>query len=338
MFARSTQGFSLAAMLLWVLAVPSNAQVLGPAFEDDYSLTELGSVTGLPPSYGGVFILASEPNFLYIGGAANTGDGALYRVPLSRDGDGRITGFAGSAEQVALAPFNDGGIVPDPGGLISYALWPTNAYGQIDLSTGTVVNQIDLTPFGVASASSSVNFIPPGYPGAGGMRIASWSGGQFYSADYSIGAGGIITLNSVTGIPGSTLPGGPEGWAYVPFGSPGFSQPSMLVAEYSAGNVSAFEMDANGNPIIASRRSFITGLSGAEGAAIDPVSGAFVFSTFGGGDRVLIVEGFEPPDPPPPPPPPPSTPVSVPVDGWWALISLIFVLLAGGIFSLGRRP
>jgi hypothetical protein len=36
----------------------------------------------------------------------------------------------------------------------------------------------------------------------------------------------------------------------------------------------------------------MTGLSGAEGAALDPLTGDFLFSTFGGGSRVIEVRGF----------------------------------------------
>ena len=69
----------------------------------------------------------------------------------------------------------------------------------------------------------------------------------------------------------------------------------MLVSEYGSGRVAAFEVDADGDPLVATRRDFITGLSGAEGAFVDPVTGDFLFSTFGGGDRVIVVRGFAPP-------------------------------------------
>jgi hypothetical protein len=39
----------------------------------------------------------------------------------------------------------------------------------------------------------------------------------------------------------------------------------------------------------------VTGLTGAEGALIDPVTGDFLFSTFGGGDKVIRISGFEAP-------------------------------------------
>lgn len=319
----------LVALLICALATVAQApaQVIAPEFAANYSLTDLGSIAGVPPEYGGVFFLPGQPNTLYIGGDANVAAGAFYAVPLVRDTSGRITGFAGPAVRVADAPFNDGGIVRDPGGLISYGQWPANVYAQVNLTTGLVVNQIPLGPFGVASASAAVAFIPVGYPGAGGMRIASWAGGEFYQVAYTVGAGGIISISSVTPFPTSTLPGGPEGWAYVPFGSPNFSAPSMIVSEYSAGEVSVYEMNSAGNPIIATRRLFINNLTGAEGAAIDPVTGNFVFSTFGGGNRVIVVRGFAPVTPPAPA-------AEIPVGGFPALVAMALMLAAFGWIAL----
>jgi hypothetical protein len=69
----------------------------------------------------------------------------------------------------------------------------------------------------------------------------------------------------------------------------------MLVSEYSAGTVGSYVIDANGNPILSSRQDFVTGLSGAEGAAIDPLTGDFLFSTFGGANQVVDVRGFAAP-------------------------------------------
>lgn len=278
---------------------PSFAQQLQPPFSQSYSLLDLGSVSGVPTPYGGVFILPGDPNSLFIGGSANEAGGALYRVPLARNGQGFITGFTGPAARMADAPYNDGGIVPDPGGLISYVQWPSNNFAQLNLATGLVVNTVPLGALGVASASAGLAFIPPGYPGAGGLRIVSWSAGEYYEAAYSVGAGGIINVSAATAVPGSQLAGGPEGWTYVPQGSPKFSAPSIIVSEYSAGSVAVYELDARGNPVIATRRAFMNGLVGAEGAAIDPVSGMFVFSTFGSTNRVIVVRGFTAPPPVP---------------------------------------
>src|SRR6185369_10588166 len=76
-------------------------------------------------------------------------------------------------------------------------------------------------------------------------------------------------------------------------GSPLFTDfKSMLVCEYGSGGVFAYDVDTNADPIPATRRPFMTGLQGAEGAAIDPLSGDFVFSTFGGSKSVIAVRGF----------------------------------------------
>jgi hypothetical protein len=92
--------------------------------------------------------------------------------------------------------------------------------------------------------------------------------------------------------------GGPEGLLYVLAGNPEFAVSSVLIAEWSIGEVNAYELDSNGLPIAATRRLFMSGLSGAEGAIMDPLTGDFLFSTFGGGDQVIRVSGFVAPPPP----------------------------------------
>ena len=74
---------------------------------------------------------------------------------------------------------------------------------------------------------------------------------------------------------------------------------SLLLSEFTAGRVGAYELDASGNPLVNTRRTFVSGLSGAEGAPIDPVTGDFLFSTFGGGNHVVVVQRFLTPPPPP---------------------------------------
>src|SRR5579863_3835530 len=66
----------------------------------------------------------------------------------------------------------------------------------------------------------------------------------------------------------------------------------MLVAEYNNGQISSYTIDSNENPVLASRHAFVTGLTGAEGSVIDPVTGDLLFSTFGGSSQVIEVRGF----------------------------------------------
>ena len=84
----------------------------------------------------------------------------------------------------------------------------------------------------------------------------------------------------------------------------------------------AYSIDSqNGLPIATTATPFITGLTGAEGALIDPVTGDFLFSSFGGGNQIVEVQGFAVP---PSPTPEPAT---------------IFLMAAGlmSIVGLGRR-
>ena len=62
------------------------------------------------------------------------------------------------------------------------------------------------------------------------------------------------------------------------------------------GNIGFYNVDDNGDPEPQTRSTFISGLSGAEGAAIDPVTGDFLFGTYGSGNRIIRVVGFPPPD------------------------------------------
>lgn len=316
---------ALLATAALALAPTAGAQVMAPEFAADYSITDLGIVAGLPGSNGGLTFL--DENTLLIGGAANTASGSLYTIGVQRDANQHITGFIGTAERFGgangtVGEFNDGGVVIGPGGVIFTARYPSNALGQTKPGSIDEDKIIDLAALGMAPSSSSVNFVPTGFGGAGLIKLASWSGGQFYSASVIPDGSGTFDLvgfarvdldPNLAGI--QNLPGGPEGFVYIAAGSPGFTSPTMLVSEYSDGNVAAFELDADGNPLTATRRTFVQGLSGAEGAAIDPLTGDFLFSTFGSGNRVVLVSGFAAP---------------IPEPGTW-------LLLASGMAALSLR-
>jgi hypothetical protein len=89
---------------------------------------------------------------------------------------------------------------------------------------------------------------------------------------------------------------------------------------------------------------FISGLTGAEGAVIDPLTGDFLFSTFGAANHVIVVRGFAPP-PTPTPTPPGPTPTPTPVPGGTVdvptlsvpMLTLLGLLLAGVAILVLRR-
>ncbi len=280
------------------LAVVAHGQTIDPVFAGSYTLTDLGPVPGVPAPYGGLTLKHDDPDTLLIGGAANQLDGAIYEIGVTRDGQGHITGFSGTATVFCEGPYNDGGVtyipdfIPGPDDVLFLSRWPVNELGQV-VPGSTVVNKvIDLAALGVAGSNASNNFVPATHPGAGRFKLCSWAGGEWYDAAVVPDGTGTFNVVNVTEIPGSLLPGGPEGFTYVPPASALFPNPSMVVSEYSAGNVAAYEINGTGDPIVATRRTFISGLTGAEGAFIDPTSGDFLFSTFGGGNHVVAVRGF----------------------------------------------
>lgn len=319
------------AVLSVLLGDPVYAITLGGDFSADYTATSLGSVPGLPPLYGGLTFLDGDT--VIIGGNANTAAGRIYQVDVVRGGSGHVTGFSGAATLYpgagsTMGAFNDGGVVFGPGGVLFLSRWPVNALGQVKPGSLSEDKIIDLAAAGVASSHAAINFVPAGFGGAGEVKLVSWSGGQWYSATLTPDGSGTFDLAGLAqvdldpalgGI--QNVPGGPEGFVYIASGNPGFAVDSLLISEFSAGMVGAYDLDADGNPLVATRRTFLSDLSGAEGAAIDPLTGDFLFSTFGGGNQVVVVQGFLAP-PPPPPPPPPPTGVAEPAS---------LILLGGGV-------
>jgi len=320
-----------------VSAGPAPAIDLGPDFADSYTAATLGSVPGLPPLYGGLTFI--DNNTILIGGNANTASGRLYTVGVVRDFNGHITGFSGQATPFGgpsstIGAFNDGGVVFGPGGVLFTSRWPVNELGQTKPGSTSEDKIINLGALGVAGSHAALNFVPTGFGGAGQVKLVSWSGGQWYTATLAsdgLGTFDLVGLTAVDLDPATAgidnVPGGPEGFVYIRAGNPDFALNGMLISEFSAGEVSAYELDENGNPIIGSRRLFLSGLTGAEGAAIDPLTGDFLFSTFGGGNQIFVVQGFLPPPPD-----------NVPEPSIVALLSVGFAAGAVWVRSARRRP
>lgn len=280
---------------------PAHALVLGADFSAHYTVTSLGSVPGLPPLYGGLTFI--DDDTILIGGRANTSAGRLHTIDVVRGVGGHITGFSGMASVFGdVGEYNDGGVVFGPGGVLFTARWPVNELGQTKPGSVDEDKVIDMAALGVAPSHAALNFVPAGFSGAGKLKLVSWSGGEFYTIGLAPDGSGTYDVVSVIMEdldPGAlgvqTVPGGPEGFVYIGGGNAGFGADSMLISEYSAGTVGAYDLDGDGNPLVATRRDFLTGLTGAEGAAIDPVTGDFLFSTFGGDNQVVAVRGFTAP-------------------------------------------
>ena len=274
----------------------AEAQTVAPFYSGTYSIADLGQAPSVPISYGGIEFKSDDNDILLLGGSANNFAAKIYAVGLRRGAGGHVTGFTCAAVEVASASGSvstgiDGGLDYGPDDVLFYATYSSNEVGQIKPGSTAADRFIHMTPLGVASSLGTLQFVPAGYPGAGRLKLASYNAWIWYDATVSPDGNGTFDIT----LSGTTVPltGGPEGIAFVPLGAPLFPNPSVLVSEYSNGRVSSYEIDSNGDPIVATRKDFITGLSGAEGATIDPVTGDFLFSTFGGGSRVIAVRGFD---------------------------------------------
>ena len=272
----------------------AQAANLAGSFGSSYTLNNLGSVAGVPTSYGGIAF--KDANTLLLGGSANTGGGSIYAISLTRSGtNNSITSF-GAPTLLATAPNIDGGLAFGPGGVLFYTGYDTNIIGQIkpgSTAPDKITNLSTLTPNSVASSVGSLAFVPSGFSGAGNFKIASYDAGTFYSASLVADGSGTFNIQNVSSP--LTIGSGPEGIAYVAAGSPLFTSDSLLLSEYDANRISTFTVDGNGDPIVSSGQDFITGLNGAEGATIDPVTGDFLFSSFGASNEIFQVQGFRAP-------------------------------------------
>jgi hypothetical protein len=292
---------------LFYLPSPALAQTIESPFDSAYSFMDLGSVPELPSNYGGLTFSLSDSNTVLIGGAANAESGQLFSIQVARGSDQHITGFLGTATVFADGAYNDGGLTFGPGNVLLYTRYPTNELGEIKPGSASTDKVIDLNAAGLTSSVGALNFVPPGFPGAGQLKIVVYSDGNWYTVSLIADGSGTFDVSAPT--LNTTITGGPEGFIYVPPGSPQFAGPSLLVAEYGTGQISAYQVDGNGNPT-GTPTPFITGLSGAEGAVIDSLSGDFLFSTFGGGSHVIAVRGFVAPATPTSTPTQTPTPTS----------------------------
>jgi len=292
---RRFAGAGLALALVWGGATIS-AQTIEAPYDTDYTLVDLGAVPGLASPYGGLTFLAGDPSTLLIGGDANSGFAAVHSIAVVRDAGQHVIGFAGSATAVASAPHMDGGLAYGPEDTLFFTRWPNGDLGQIPAGSSTTDRVVDLVPLGVSPSPGGLNFVPDGFPGAGGLKVVSYDTGDWYTVTLSPEGAG--TFDAMSANAGPTLDGGPEGFIYVPPGSPQFDDFGwMLVSEWNAGSIAAYELDANGDPLVGTRVDFARDVLGALGATVDPLTGDFLFSTFLGGDaQVFTVRGFAPPD------------------------------------------
>jgi hypothetical protein len=265
-----------------------------------YSAYDLGAPPGVPDPLGGTTILASDPNTLLIAGGSETPSGAIYKVGVTRDACNHIIGFTGTSSVYATTPYVDANLVYSSSQLLLYSEWTENQLAQLAGGATQPSSVTDLTTIGMSSAGDEgpggVGFVPTGLGAAGQLRLVTWPAGRWYHATTTQSSGAL----AVSGVSQTvTLPNNPGGMAYVPAGSPGFTQQAVIVAEWTTNDrVAVYDVDDSGDPIVATRREFFSAFPRPWGAYFEPVTGDYLFLSWGtGDDHVVIVQGFVPPPP-----------------------------------------
>jgi hypothetical protein len=297
-------------------ADPSQVQ-LAPAFAGLYDAYILGpppggqSATNFMP---GAFVSYNDPNTLVLlYDEPNVAPGQVWTIPISRDSCGHIIGYAGTAKPVAVASHP----------LQALAYGPKNILFLLDNSPNTGLEEIvpggtassynvDLTSLGYSTSTgnSALVFVPSNLQDPGGLRILDWSG-NWWSAAYAADS----TWYDVTALTQTATLAQPcggcavtSGVGYVPAGSPGFPNQSILVGRYDLNSIVAYDVDGSGNPIASTERPFYSrfySLTFVSSISFEPTAGDFLMSGLIPTDNdqggVYVIQGFVPPPPPPPP-------------------------------------
>ena len=283
------RGLFAAALLTAARPAPAADPVVQPPFAGDYTLVALGEIPGVHAPYGALtFELDTADQILAVGFAGTTG-GLIYGADLTRDVTGSISGFAGTATPLVADAYGvGGGVAYGPEDVLFYSRvqWEMGEVKSDSTTTDKVVSLRSVTYY----RPSGLTFVPPGFPGAGQLKLTSFNGdGDWYSL--SIAPDGTGTYNVTGATKGPALPGYPEGFTYVPAGLPGFPNPSIVVCEYAnaygIGKLTAYDVDQNGNPVLATRREIVTGLDVPYGIATDPATGDLLWTSYQGFAYVL---------------------------------------------------
>lgn len=268
-------------------------------------------------------VFADEDTMAFVA-RSERADAAIYSVRLKRDGCGHIVGFDGRPKRLASVPFADASLVLTPARTLLVPQYPRASITELatDMS---VLRTSELVPLGVdgpvdgtavdlaaGESPGGLAIVPSFLAGRGGLRALAFPSGRFFD----LGAAGTVPGAPIAGATSQVmLDHGPGGLAYVPPGSPGFPEASLLVSEWYRGRftpeknmnpspdtqrVAAYRVDERGTPVPSSRQDFFESFDRPWGAYFEPVTGDFIFLSwsFSGTktpDHVVIVRGFAPP-------------------------------------------
>jgi RHS repeat-associated protein len=281
---------------------PDGRVKIGDRFKDNYAAYDLGRPKGIPGTLGAMTFKRNadgtvDPNTMLVGGGAASRGGALYEVKVLRGEGGHIIGFdddaipesAYYASYFADSPYTDAGLVYTEDGVLLANLWPVSGVNIIN--PGGAPNAT------LPNALGGLTFVPTGFGGAGQLKATGkWASNAFYTVNYSQDgtfADGTPRYK-IDRLTEETNAGfGPGAFVYVPTTAPNFSGGNSLVmAEWNVGEIAAYEVDSQGNPIASTREVMIDDYNGAWGAIADPVTGDLIFNAWRRFNNIMVVRGL----------------------------------------------
>jgi hypothetical protein len=288
---------SLAPNGTFPLIVPT----IDPFYAGSYSAVDLGLVpTRIVADIGALTF--KDANTLLVDVNTYQATAEIDAVTVTRGTGGHITGFSGTGTLFANAPYIDGGLQYGPGGVLFYTAFGPNQLVQFKPGSTSPDLYTDLTPLGVAYSVGSLAFVPPGFGGAGQLKLISWNAETWYNTYLSPNGLGTFTVGP-TSSPATPLP--PVNWegiAFVAAGQPLFAANSVLINADLSNAVYSFTVDTSGNPITSTEKHFMD-VGDPVGMTVDPMTGDILITTEQGptAGHITLVKGFSPTTPPPAP-------------------------------------
>ncbi len=275
----------------------ATAQTLAPDFAGSYSVRDLGAAGDVPGAYGGIVFKAGASNVLLVAGDAGNPTAKIYQIHLTRDTQNHITAFATTASYVADAPGIPpeqpldvqggigGGLAYGPGGVLFYTSQMDEGISQIPPGATGPTKQTRLRDLGMSDRPDAVLLVPPGFPGAGTLKVLTRSSG-WYDVPFAGDGAGTYTLSAPT--KSIEIVSYASGLAFVHGNQPGFGKDSVLIPSDLDDRVVTYQVDAAGDPIASTLRDFLTDFYLVRGATVDPVTGDILLAS-GDGNRPRIV-------------------------------------------------
>lgn len=165
----------------------------------------------------------------------------------------------------------DGGADFAPNGTLFVTTYPTNQILQYLPGSTEPDRTTSLSTIGIPGSVGGLRFVPPGFPGAGELKVTSYDEDAWFTVPYSEAGDGTYSLGDVI-FEVQLQDTGPESPVYV-FRGHKFPQLSVLIAEYDTGTISAYQMDSFRDPMPQTARVFIQGDRFSPAAMVrDPVT------------------------------------------------------------------